>query len=151
MPIHPKIISTIRKDKKYFVILQGLRGSGKTQFATELKIIKDKIADNMFQELQSKKMQNINGSSHIELSINTINSKRFVICSIDDFYLETGIEFGKNLSKAYTYCKSKAKEWMNKGYSIIYNNTNLDNNQFNDIVQEAYYLEYCRIKKLDIF
>jgi hypothetical protein len=140
MTIHQRLINIFSKKKKYFVILQGPRGSGKTQFTNELQAIlsnniTDKNIEENIEENPDKLMENLND----------INCKFFVICSIDDYYNENNYSFGKNLSLSYSYCKNKAKKFMKDGYSIIYNNTNLDEKQYTDIINECISLGYCPI------
>jgi hypothetical protein len=109
--IHPRISDFLYDDKKYLIILQGSRGSGKTYFAYQLKKIKP----------------------------------RFEVCSIDDYYTENGEKFGKNLSDAYSYCKQKTKAFLTTGTSVIYNNTNLDYLQIEDLIKEAKDGGFCPV------
>jgi predicted kinase len=130
--IHPQIIKIFSKEK-YFVILQGCRGSGKKQFANELKRYFDKM---------NQREQQENPDVQIEKKKHYL---QFEICSIDDYYIDMRDEFGRNLSEAYSYCKHKARSILNAGKSVIYNNMNLDNNQMADIIQYAKNLNFCTI------
>lgn len=119
MPLDQKIKNIFDRSKKYFLILQGSMGSGKTQFSVEL------------QSLLSEEIEEGN--------------KMFIICSIDDYYSENNYSFEKNPSLAYSYCEKKAKEYIKKGHSVIYNNTNLVENHLKDIVQYAVTSNYYPI------
>lgn len=138
--IHCQIYWILRKERKYFVILQGARGSGKTYFANELANFKNEIADTILSDYKGESIE------MPVLDLDKMNAKRFVVCSNDDYYNDTGDIYGRNLSVAYDYCKNKVKEIMEKKqHSIIYNNTNLDESQYKDIVYESIKMGYYPI------
>jgi predicted kinase len=145
MTIHQRLIKIFSKHRKYFVVLQGPRGSGKQQFANELQSFFYQITMNNKKELERRIEENPDELIENINNINNIECKTFMICSIDDYYNENNYSFGKNLSLSYSYCKNKAKKYMKDGYSIIYNNTNLDEKQYTDIVHESMSLGYCPI------
>lgn len=68
------------------------------------------------------------------------------ICSMDDFFLEKQTEYNKSdVSDAYRYCKQKTRAFLHSGKTVIYNNTNLDDAQLDDIITEAKIKKICPI------
>jgi predicted kinase len=68
------------------------------------------------------------------------------ICSMDDFFLDKQTEYNKSdVSDAYRYCKQKTRAFLHSGKTVIYNNTNLDDAQLDDIITEAKIKKICPI------
>lgn len=99
-----KSVIKIFRNKRYFVIMQGCRGSAKTTFCHEFKKYYP-IVD---------------------------------FCSLDDYYTEQNIPYDDSeIKRSYEHCKQKLKHLMTTNHSILYNNTNLNENHLDDLIQEA--------------
>lgn len=68
------------------------------------------------------------------------------ICSSDDYFNQLNTEYCKNnVADAYRFCKQKTLSFLEKGKTVIYNNTNLNDSQLDDIITNTKSKKICCI------
>jgi predicted kinase len=68
------------------------------------------------------------------------------IASIEEYFSSNNIEYNKHLEPdAYQFCKQLTNNYLNSGQSVIYCNSNLQENQIENLIEEAKNHKVCAI------